>query len=64
MQGGKRHGAGRPSAPENLKKRMISIRLPEWLLIWMDEQPDTNRAVLIEEAMIKANNIEPPIALS
>ena len=60
MRGGKRPGAGRPPAPTELKKRMISIRLPEWLLIWMDKKPDTNRAVLIEDALKAVHNIEPP----
>lgn len=60
MHGGKRKGAGRPPAPVELKKRMVSIRLPEWLIQWMDEQHDTNRAVLIEEALKKVHGIEPP----
>lgn len=60
MHGGKRQGAGRPPAPEELKKRMVSIRLPEWIIQWMDAQPDTNRAVLIEEALKKVHRIAPP----
>lgn len=61
MAGGKREGAGRPPAPHLLKKRMVSIRLPEWLILWMDEQPGTNRAVLIETALSKLHNLKPPI---
>ena len=60
MIGGKRQGAGRPPAPAELKKRMISIRLPEWLLAWMGTQAQTNRAELIENALKKAHGIEPP----
>lgn len=60
MPGGKREGAGRPLAPEMLKKRMVSIRLPEWLIQWMDEQPKTNRAVLIEQALSKLHKLKPP----
>ncbi|MDY0300264.1 MAG: hypothetical protein RBQ99_01630 [Trichlorobacter sp.] len=59
-KGGKREGAGRKPAHPLLKKRLVSIRLPEWLLNWMDEQPDTNRAVLIEHALKKVHQIEPP----
>jgi hypothetical protein len=59
-KGGKRQGAGRPPAPAELKKRMVSIRLPEWLIQWMDEQPETNRAVLIEGALKKMHGIQPP----
>jgi hypothetical protein len=57
---GKRKGVGRPPAPVELKKRMISIRLPEWLLQWMDNQPETNRAVLIEHALKTVHGIKPP----
>ena len=60
MSGGKRQGAGRPLVPAELKKRMVSIRLPEWLIQWMDEQPETNRAVLIENALKEIHGIEPP----
>jgi hypothetical protein len=60
MAGGKRQGAGRPPIPVRLKKRMVSIRLPEWLLSWMDEQADTNRAELIETALKEKHGIKPP----
>jgi len=50
---GKGRGVGRPPSPAHLKKRLISIRLPEWLILWMDEQPGKNRALLIEEAIKK-----------
>ena len=51
---------GRPLSPVLLKKRAISIRLSEWLLQWMDDQPDTNRAILIEEALQKVHKLKPP----
>jgi hypothetical protein len=60
MQGGKRKGAGRPPAPKELKKRMISVRLPNWLLDWMNQQQKTNRAKLIENALKKMYNINQP----
>ena len=60
MHGGKRQGAGRPPVPAELKKRMVSIRLPEWLLNWMDIQHETNRAELIEDALKKVHGIDPP----
>ena len=59
--GGKREGAGRPRSPKMLKKRPVSIRLPEWLIQWMDNQPGTNRAVLIEESLQKLHKIKPPV---
>ena len=51
---------GRPVAHPLLKKRMIAIRLPEWVIKWMDAQPDTNRAILIEDAMKKIHKINSP----
>ncbi|WP_111977397.1 hypothetical protein [Algibacillus agarilyticus] len=42
---------GRPSKSELEKKKGIFVKLPPWLINWMDAQPDTNRAVLIEEAI-------------
>lgn len=58
--GGKRKGAGRPPAPPMLKKESIHVKLPKWLIIWMNDQPVTNRAVLIENALQKMHGIKPP----
>lgn len=58
--GGKREGAGRPPAPELLKKTPRSVKLPEWLWRWMDEQPGTNRALLIEDAVTRRHNLRAP----
>ncbi|MFA6972416.1 MAG: hypothetical protein WC208_13605 [Gallionella sp.] len=61
MSGGKRLGAGRkPSAPE-LKKEPIYIKLPLWLIKWMDTQAES-RPVLIENALRKQHKIKPPEA--
>lgn len=38
----------RPTKPD--KKQAISLKLPPYLLEWMDRQPE-NRAVLIETAL-------------
>lgn len=58
--GGKRKGAGRPPAPELLKKTPRSVKLPEWLWRWMDEQPGTNRALLIEDAVTRRHKLRAP----
>jgi len=57
--GGKRQGAGRPTAPPRLKKRMISVRLPEWLLAWLSQQTES-QAVLIEDALKEKHRLKPP----
>jgi hypothetical protein len=48
----------KPSPPE-LKKEPVSIKLPRWLLNWMQTQPES-RAVLIENALQKQHKIKPP----
>ncbi len=42
-----------------LKKEPISVKLPKWLIEWMDAQPES-RAVLIEGAICKRYKIKPP----
>ena len=42
-----------------LKKEPISVKLPKWLIEWMDAQPES-RAVLIEDAICKRHKIKPP----
>ena len=60
MAGGKREGAGRKAAPPLLKKTARSVKIPEWMWQWMDDQPDTNRAKLIEEALTAKHKLKPP----
>jgi hypothetical protein len=57
--GGKRDGAGRKPSPPALLKVPISIKLPRWLVEWMDSQSQS-RAVLIEDALEKQHGIEHP----
>ncbi len=48
--GGKREGAGRKPAHPLLKKEMISLKLPRWLIDRLDEE-SKSRAVMIEDAL-------------
>jgi len=32
MRGGKRAGAGRKKKPEHLKRELLTIRLPKWMI--------------------------------
>ena len=54
-RGGKRLGAGRKPVPKELKKEPISIKLPRWLIDWMDTQEES-RPKLIEEALRRQYN--------
>jgi hypothetical protein len=60
-RGGKREGAGAPTKPANLKKKMVSVKLPKWLVEWTAEQPES-RAVLIEDALKKVHKLKIPPA--
>jgi hypothetical protein len=42
-----------------LKKEPISVKLPKWLIEWMDGKPES-RAVLIEDAICKRHKLKPP----
>ena len=59
MSGGRREGAGRKPSPTELLKVPISIKLPRWLIEWLDTQPES-RAVLIEDALRRRHKIKPP----
>ena len=32
MQGGRRIGAGRKKKPDHLKRELVTIRLPQWMI--------------------------------
>ena len=58
-KGGKREGAGRKPAHPLLKKEMISLKLPRWLIDRLDEEPES-RAVIIEAALREKHGLTPP----
>jgi hypothetical protein len=59
MKGGVRKGAGRPALPD--KKTQINVKLPPWLISWMDGQEES-RAVLIENSLRLVHKLKPPTA--
>ena len=60
-RGGKRPGAGRKPTDTHLVRVAVPLRLPAWLVAWIDAQPGT-RAELIEAALLKAHKLRPPRA--
>lgn len=50
--GGKREGAGRPETPEEDKRKVYTVRLPQWLILELRATPDAGKAV--ELALIDA----------
>jgi hypothetical protein len=59
MVGGKREGAGRKPTHPLLKKEMISIKLPRWLIDRLSEET-ASRAVMIETALRNQHGWTPP----
>jgi hypothetical protein len=60
MRGGRRKGAGRPALPDNTRKAGVYIKLPPWLIAWMDSQKES-RAVLIEKAIRETYKVDPGV---
>jgi len=50
---------GRPPAPPQMQRLNVPLRLPRWLVEWIDQQEAT-RAELIEAALLKAHKLRPP----
>lgn len=51
---------GRPPTPPHLTRAQVTIRLPQWVVDWMDAQAGTDRTSLIEEAMLKRYKLKAP----
>jgi hypothetical protein len=49
---------GRPTLPEETKKKAISAKLPPDLITWLNNQ-DISRNKLIEEAVVKTYDLCP-----
>lgn|GEM_PF-1231882 len=60
-RGGAREGAGRKPTDPQFVRVPVPLRLPTWLVEWIDTQPGT-RADLIEAALLKAHKLRPPRA--
>ena len=50
---------GRPPAPPQLQRVHVPLRLPRWLLEWIDAQPGT-RTDLIERALLTSHRLRAP----
>lgn len=57
--GGRRPGAGPPRKPPEIKKVPVSLKLPRWLIDWLDGRPES-RATLIEEALKRQYRLTAP----
>lgn len=50
---------GRPPAPPQMQRVNVPLRLPRWLVEWIDQQ-DGTRADVIEAALLKAHKLRQP----
>lgn len=60
-RGGAREGAGRKPVDAHLVRVAVPLRLPAWLVEWIDAQ-DGTRADVIEAAILKAHKLKAPRA--
>ncbi len=58
MRGGKRAGAGRKKKPDHLRRELVTIRLPQWMI----SQLKTNGEIgyLIENELVKKDFLKLP----
>ncbi len=50
---------GRPPAAPHLQRVNVPLRLPRWLVEWIDAQPGF-RTNVIQDAILKAHKLKPP----
>ena len=60
-RGGAREGAGRRPADPGLVRVAVPLRLPTWMVEWIDAHGGT-RADVIEAALLKAHKLKAPRA--
>lgn len=58
MRGGKRPGAGRKKKPVHLKRELLTIRLPAWMILQLKEKGEV--AYLIEQQLAQENFLDIP----
>jgi hypothetical protein len=58
MRGGKRTGAGRKKKPDHLRRELVTIRLPQWMISQLKSNGEIG--YLIEELLVKKGSLDPP----
>jgi hypothetical protein len=58
MQGGKRIGSGRKKKADHLRRELVTIRLPKWMILQIKKYGEIG--YLIELQLLKADYIEEP----
>ena len=58
MRGGKRIGAGRRKKPEHLRRELVTIRLPKWMILQLKKNGEIG--YLIEDQLAKGGLLNLP----
>ena len=58
MRGGKRAGAGRKKKPDHLRRELVTLRLPQWMISQLKSNGEIG--YLIEELLVKKGSLNPP----
>ncbi len=58
MQGGKRIGSGRKKKADHLRRELVTIRLPKWMILQLKKEGEIG--YLIELQLLKADYINQP----
>ncbi len=58
MRGGKRAGAGRKRKPAHLKRELLTIRLPAWMIVQLKQKGEV--AYLIENQLAQKDFLNIP----
>ena len=58
MQGGKRVGSGRKKVSEHLRRELVTLRLPKWMILQLKNEGEIG--IIIENNLLKAEFINPP----
>jgi len=58
MRGGKRAGAGRKKKPDHLRRELVTIRLPRWMITQLKNNGEIG--YLIEDLLAKKGSLNPP----
>jgi len=58
MRGGRRNGAGRKKKPDHLKRELVTIRLPQWMISQLKSKGEIG--YLIEYQLAKKDFLNLP----
>jgi hypothetical protein len=58
MRGGKRTGAGRKKKPDHLRRELLTIRLPQWMIFQLKAKGEIG--YLIEEQLVRSGFLDLP----